>query len=181
MKKIILSVSLILLSTVTAQAFDLTGKTGVGVTGGKVFPVGDNAFNDQAEGAWAYGAYVRHQLNPNWGVDAAFTRQDYDKICTCTRSNIVDVMGMYRVKGAEDLTPVVGAGLGLVENKGHEKLHLGVRLRAGMEKAYSEQLTFGLLLDYQNVSKLPGSDSGPIPSDIHTVVPKLEMTWYFGK
>lgn len=179
-KKLILS-SLLMLSFMTSShAFDKTGKTAIGVTLGKVIIVGDNKFHDEAEGLWAYGGYVRHHFNQNWGTDVAFTRQDYDKICSCTRSNIFDVLPFYRLKGSEDLSPIVGAGLGVVENGPHQNLHLGIRARVGIEKAFSEKLALGAHLDYQGVNKMPGAENGPRPSRINTFVPKIELTWYFG-
>jgi hypothetical protein len=180
MKTIILSTLMLLAFISNSQAFDKTGKTAVGLTGGKVFIVGGEKFNSEADGLWAYGAYARHHFDPNWGMDVAITRQDYDKICSCTRSNIFDVLGFYRVKGAEDLTPVVGLGLGAVDNGKAQNLHLGVRARVGMEKAMSEKVSLGAHIDYQAVTKMIGAKNGPRPGDIGTFTPKLEVTWYFG-
>lgn len=181
MKKMILSGILLLTLFSTVEAFDQTGKTAIGVTGGRVFPFGSNKFNDEADGSWAYGGYIRHGINPNWGIDVAATRQNYDKICTCTRSNIVDVLGFYRFKGTEDFTPIAGLGLGVVDNGKHQNLHLGTRARVGMEKAINENVAVGMNFDYQGVRKMPGAKKGPQPSDINTITPKLELTWYFGK
>lgn len=180
LKKLLLSFVIVCSIITTAGAFDKTGKTGVGLTLGKVVPVGKNKFNDEAEGLWAYGGYARHHFNPNWGADLAATRQDYDKICSCTRSNILDVLAFYRVNGADDFSPFVGVGLGAVDNGPRQNLHLGIRARAGVEKALSESLALGALVDYQGVNKMPGANSGPRPSQINSFAPKIELTWYFG-
>ncbi len=175
----IISILLSFMIITSVNAFDQTGKNAAGLTVGKVIPVGNNAFNNEADGFWAYGGYIRHHFNPNWVTDLAFTRMDYDKICTCTRSNVLDLLGTYRFNGAEDVTPVVGLGLGVVENHSHENLHLGIRARVGVEKAFSEKLALGVHLDYQSISKLPGASMGPIPSNMNLLVPKIELTWYF--
>lgn len=179
-KNFILSILVTLTFITTGHAFDQSGKTAGGVTFGKVVPFGNNVFNDQADGLWAYGAYVRHHFDPNWGMDVAITRQDYDKICSCTRSNIFDVLGFYRLKGSEDISPIAGFGLGVVDNGSHQNLHLGVRARLGIEKAYSKTLALGANIDYQGVRKMIGAKNGPVPSEINTLTPKLELTWYFG-
>jgi hypothetical protein len=182
MKKLILAASLILTFAHTVQAFDQTGKNALGITGGFNIPVGAEQFKNEADGGVAYGFYGRHHFNESMGIDLAYTRQEYTKICSCTSSDIFDVLGFYRMKGAEDVTPVFGLGLGFVDNGANQSLHLGVRLRAGVEKALPERnLALGFMLDYQSISKMIGANRGPVPSNIATITPKLELTWYYGK
>jgi hypothetical protein len=161
-------------------AYDLTKKNAFGLTGGRVFLTGSSEFKNEAEGWWVYGAYFRHHYNENWGIDIAATRLDYDKICTCTRSNVYDALGFYRLKGIEDLSPVVGLGLGVVDNKRQQNLHLGIRSRVGVDKAINEKISLGLMVDYHIITKMPGANKGPVPGDIDAIVPKIELTWYFG-
>lgn len=181
MKKLILAVTFAIVAIGTSQAFDQTGKNAIGITGGYAIPVGAEKFKKEADGGVAYGVYGRHHFNESAGMDLAYTRQEYNKICSCTSSNIFDVLGFYRLKGAEEITPIVGLGFGLVDNGLHENLHLGVRARAGIEKAMADNIALGVMVDYQSISKMIGAKRGPMPSNIATVTPKLELTWYFGK
>ena len=181
MKKLITALMIQTVVVTSVFALDLTDKQAVGITGGYAIPVGAEAFKREADGGPAYGAYYRKHFGPNWGMDVAYTKQHYSKICSCTDSDIFDVMGFYRLKGVEDMTPVVGLGLGAVDNGPHQNLHLGVRGRVGMVKSYNEKFDMGLIVDYQSVSKMIGAKRGPVPSNISTITPKLELTWYFGK
>jgi hypothetical protein len=181
MKNVLFALLLGVLMPAATKAFDQTGKTALGITGGWNFPVGAEKFKNEADPGAAFGLYLRRHLNQNWGVDTAYTRQEYNKICSCTSSNIYDVLGFYRVNGSDDVSPILGLGVGAVDNGAHQNLHLGVRARAGLEKAFTEQIALSFLVDYQRISKMPGANKGPQPSNIGTITPKLELSWYFGK
>lgn len=180
MKKLIAAIMIQTLMATAVSAFDMTDKKAVGLTGGYAFPVGGEAFKKEADGGGAYGAYFRKHFGPNWGMDAAYTKQHYSKICSCTDSDIFDVMGFYRLKGVEDMTPVFGLGLGVADNGPHQNLHLGVRARVGITKAYNEKIDMGFMVDYQSISKMIGASKGPVPGNISTITPKIEFSWYFG-
>jgi OOP family OmpA-OmpF porin len=159
------------------QAYDLSNKFGFGVTGGYAIPVFGNPFNTQANADFEFGVHGRYHFNDSLNIEMAITRAEFEH--TNVYTDNFNLLGVWRMKGAVNFTPVLGAGLGLVRLKNFtaNNLKLSGLARIGVEYGVSQWFSVGLLADYEYISKFLGQ----MPSDrIHIITPQLALTWYFG-
>ncbi|MBC7429018.1 MAG: OmpA family protein [Bacteriovorax sp.] len=175
-KKIVVMLALAAFTT-TASAYDLTNKFGLGISGGYSVPVFGNAFNTAADGDFGYGVHGRYHFNQSFNVDLSVSRFEFDK--TALSFDNMNLLGVYRVAGAADFTPIVGLGVGLTKIKNFvpKSSKLTALVRLGAEYGVSQWFSVGLFADYQYVSKFMGEMPG---GRAHVVIPQLALTWYFG-
>ena len=89
---------------------------------------------------------------------------------------------MYRFTPREWFTPIVGAGVGLVDIANYnvdDNLKLGLKLRAGIEYALSEDTILDFVIDYQFVNKMLGESDNLVIGEIHALAPQIIMTYFF--
>lgn len=158
-------------------AFDLSNKFGFGLTGGYSIPISGNPFNSEADADFGYDLHGRYHFNESYNLDLNVSRLEFAD--TKIRLDNLNLLGVWRISGAQRITPVLGAGLGLtrVKNFGPKSLKLSGILRVGLEASVSEWFSVGVLVDYQYVSKWLG-DMPTIRA--HMLIPQLALTWYFG-
>jgi outer membrane protein OmpA-like peptidoglycan-associated protein len=175
-KLLIATLAFISLSTQTF-AYDLSHKFGVGGTAGFPIPVFGNAFNSVNNAKWDASLYGRYHFNSSLGLDVGVSHDAFKG--SSTKFNNVNFLGFYRLAGAADLSPIVGAGIALTQVKNYDpkSLKLSLLARLGLEYGLSENFSIAGLVDYQYVSKILGN----MPhSRAHIVNPQLALTWYFG-
>ncbi len=161
----------------SAQAYDLSKKFGLGLSGGYSIPVFGNPFNTNSDADFGYGVHARYHFNESWNLELAVTRSEFED--STIRLDNINALGVWRLSGASDFTPIVGAGLGVTRMKNFipKSAKLSGLVRLGVEYGMTQWLSLGLLADYQYVSKLMGD----MPTTrAHIVTPQLAITWYFG-
>lgn len=160
-----------------AFAYDLSNKFGLGITGGYSIPVFGNPFNSTADADFGYGVHARYHFNESWNLELGVTRLEFED--TKIRLDNINALGVWRMAGASDFTPILGAGLGVTRMKNFtpKSAKLSGLVRLGVEYGMTQWFSLGLLADYQYVSKLMGD----MPTTrAHIVIPQLALTWYFG-
>ena len=172
--------SLVLIATSAfAEDFNYAGRWGIGGSAGYNTPVFGNIFNNAADGGETWGAHVRYHFCKSCGVEAAFTRHEFADVNSALQ--VTDLTLFKRLRPLERFTPVIGAGLGVVDISHYDpsSLKLGMKLRAGAEYALNQAWSLGLNLDYQHVNKMLFSDNLP-GRNIHALAARVGLTWYFG-
>lgn len=166
-------------STAFAEEFNYSRRWGVGASAGYNTPVFGNIFNNAADGGETWGAHVRYHLCDSCGLEAAFTKHEFKD--TQSALQVTDLTFFKRLRPLERLTPVIGAGLGVVDISNYDpsSLKLGMKLRAGAEYALNQVFSLGLNVDYQHVNKMIMGDNLPV-RNIHTLAARVGLTWYFG-
>lgn len=166
-----------LCGALTAQAYDYSGKFGLGLGGGATIPSFGNQFNDVADPELTGTAYARYHFSQAFGLDAAYTRNEFQD--TNMAMNIYDLLGFYRFMPTEKFSPVFGLGAGAVDLDKYEptSMKLGLRARLGIEYALNEAFSLAGHVDYHHISKI--DNNLPIGT-AHVIAPKVALTWYFG-
>jgi OOP family OmpA-OmpF porin len=162
-----------------ADTFDYSKKFGIGGSFGYNTPIFGNNFNTEADSGETWGVHARYHLCASCGIEAAFTKQEFSD--TKSALQVTDVLFFHRLKAMERFTPVLGAGVGVVDITHYDpnSLKLGFKIRAGAEYALNKAFSLGLNVDYQNVTKMLFSDNLP-GRNINTLAARLGLTWYFG-
>lgn len=173
--------TLIALLTLTfltpAYTYDLTHKFGIGGSVGFPIPAFGNNFNDVADAEWAASVHGRYHFSPTCGLDLNVSKEGFKD--TSMNFKNINLLGFWRIFGAENFTPVVGIGAGVTKIKDYlpGSAKLSLLARGGLEYAVMPSLSFGALVDYQYVSKILGK----MPAGAaHVFNPQLAFTWYFG-
>ncbi|MBC7714687.1 MAG: OmpA family protein [Rhizobacter sp.] len=175
-KKILVVLAMAAFAT-SASAYDMTNKFGLGISGGYAIPVFGNAFNRAADGDFGYGVHGRYHFNQSFNLEIGVSRTEFDK--TNLAFDNLNVLGVFRVAGAADFSPIVGLGVGLTKIKNYfpKSAKLTGLVRLGAEYGVSQWFSVGLFADYQYVSKFMGDMPG---GRAHVIAPTLALTWYFG-
>lgn len=161
----------------SASAYDLSNKFGLGISGGYSIPVFGNPFNSAADADFGYGVHARYHFNESFNLELGVTRSEFED--TKIRLDNINALGVWRLSGASDFTPVLGAGVGVTRMKNFtpKSAKLSGLVRLGVEYGVTQWFSLGVLADYQYVSKLMGD----MPTTrAHIVTPQLALTWYFG-
>ena len=176
-KKMVAVLALTLALTQSALAYDLSNKFGFGISGGYSIPVFGNQFNSNADADFGYGVHGRYHFNEFFNLDLGITRSEFED--TNIRFNNVNLLGVWRMGGSNDVTPIFGLGIAgtRIKNYVPKNIKLSGLARLGVEFGLSPSLSLGLLADYQYVTKFMGDMPG---SRAHIVTPQLALTWYFG-
>lgn len=178
MKKL-LSLCLLVSQVAVAQSYDYSKKWGIGGSYGYNTPVFGNITNDVADGDETWGFHVRYHLNSSSGLELAYTKHELSD--TPLTLQVTDLTWFKRLAPTSRLSPVIGAGLGVVDISDYDpgNLKLGVKLRGGLEYALTNALSLGLNVDYQHVNKMLFSDNLPT-RNAHVIAARAGITWYFG-
>lgn len=176
-KKMVAAIALTAAFAQSASAYDLSHKFGLGVSGGYSIPVFGNAFNSATDADFGYGVHGRYHFNESFNLDFGVSRSEFKD--TDMRFDNINLLGVWRLGGSSDITPVVGLGVAgtRIKNFTPKSMKLSGLARLGVEFGVVEWFSIGLLADYQYVSKLMGDMPG---SRAHIVTPQLALTWYFG-
>ena len=176
-KKILTVCALSIAFTQSAQSYDLTNKFGLGISGGYSIPVFGNQFNSAIDADFGYGIHGRYHFNEYFNVDFGVSRSEFED--TKIRFDNINLLGVWRMGGSSDITPIFGLGVAGTRIKNYEpkSMKLSGLARFGVEFGLRDWLSLGLLADYQYVSKIMGDMPG---SRAHVVTPQLALTWYFG-
>lgn len=161
----------------SASAYDLANKFGLGISGGYSIPVFGNNFNTAADGDFGYGVHARYHFNSSMNLELGVSRSEFDN--TKLHFDNLNLLGVWRMAGAANCTPILGLGVGATRIKNYvpSNLKLAGLARLGVEYGVSQWFSVGVLADYQYVSKLMGD----MPTGrAHVVTPQLALTWYFG-
>lgn len=162
-----------------AQSYDYSKKFGFGGSYGYNTSVFGNPFNEAADGDDTWGLHLRYHLDQSNGLELGFTKHEFAD--TTSALQVTDVTWFKRLNGTERLTPVIGAGAGVVDitNYPEKNLKLGLKLRTGVEYSIKPCLTAGLNVDYQHVNKMFFSDNLDV-RNIHVLSARFGLTYYFG-
>ena len=176
-KKLIAVCALSIAFTQSAQSYDLSNKFGLGISGGYSIPVFGNQFNSSTDADFGYGVHGRYHYNEYFNVDFGVSRSEFED--TNVRFDNINLLGVWRMGGSADITPVFGLGVAGTRIKNYEpkSMMLSGLPRFGVELGLVDWLSLGLLADYQYVSKIMGDMSG---SRAHVITPQIALTWYFG-
>lgn len=174
--KIFLSILLILFFN-QVHAYDLAHRFGVGVGGGVPIPVFGNDFNNLNDHKWEASLYGRYHLSSAYGLDLGISHEAFKG--SKEKFDNANLLGFWRMAEAADLTPLIGAGLGLtkIKNYSPSSLKLSFLARIGVDYGLSQDFSLAGLVDYQYVSKLLGDMPG---SRAHVLIPQIALTFYFG-
>lgn len=166
--------------TLSAQtfAYDMTGKFGLGVSGGLPIPVFGNNFNSAYKQKWDASLYGRYHFTSAYGIDLGISHEAF-KGPMKLKANNLNALGFWRTAGTANLSPIIGAGLGFTKLKDYtpNNLKLSLLARLGLEYSVAECFTVAGLVDYQYISKILGDMPG---SRAHVIIPQVALTWYFG-
>ena len=180
MFKKIIALLIVTAFTTTASAYDLTNKFGLGISGGYSIPVFGNTFNDNLDADFNYGIHARYHLNSSMNLELGVSRSQFDEVdVSDLRFDNINFLGVWRMDGVNDFSPILGLGLGTtrIKNLEAKSMKLSALARLGVEYGISEWFSAGLFADYQYVSKLLGE----MPDGrAHVVTPQVALTWYFG-
>lgn len=176
--KLLLGLLFIVSSAAMAETFDYSKKIGIGGSAGYGTPVFGNIFNHAADGGENWGLHLRYHTCESCGFEAAFTKYEFND--TKSALQVTDILYFKRLNPLARLTPVIGAGLGVVDitNYDPNSLKLGLKLRGGAEYAINKNFSLGANLDYQHVNKMLFAANLP-SRNIHVVSAKIGLTWYF--
>ncbi len=178
MKK--LAIGLLLASqAVSAQSYDYSKKWGFGGSAGFNTPIFGNTLNTLADADATWDLHVRYHLNKSSGLELAFTKHELSD--TNITAQVTDVTWFKRLSPTSRLTPIIGAGAGVVDltNYDPNSLKLGLKLRGGLEYALNEAFSLGLNVDYQHVNKMLFAANLPT-RNAHIIAGRVGVTWYFG-
>lgn len=169
----------LLSSSVFAGEFNYSKRWGIGGSAGYNTPVFGNIFNNSADAGETWGVHARYHLSETYGLEAAFSKHEFDDVKSALE--VTDLTFFNRLRPTERLTPVIGAGLGVVDISNYDpnSLKLGLKLRAGAEYALNQAFSLGLNIDYQHVNKMLMGDNLP-GRNIHVLAARVGLTWYFG-
>jgi len=176
-KKMVAVLALTAAFAQSASAYDMSKKFGLGISGGYAIPVFGNPFNTATHSDFAYGAHGRYHINEFFNMDFGVSRFEFDD--TRTRFDNINLLGVWRLAGRSDVTPIAGLGVAgtRIKNFTPKSMKLSALARLGMEFGLSEWFSVGVFADYQYVSKLMGD----MPTTrAHIVTPQLALTIYFG-
>lgn len=170
-------IALLIATTSSVFAYDLSKKFGIGIGGGYPIPVWGNPFNDAADPKWQGSLFGRYFFDSNIGMEIGASMAEFKD--TNWEFKNAQILALWRMAGAASLTPVIGLGTGVtdIDNFNPGSLKLSLLGRLGAEYDLSPSVSLGLLADYQYVSKLMG-DMSTRPA--HVIIPQLTLTWYFG-
>lgn len=176
-KKLTVLIVLMAAFSQSASAYDLSNKMGLGLTGGYSIPLFGNPFNTKANADFGYGVHGRYHFDESFNLELGVTRSEFKD--TNMQFDNLNVLGVWRMNGASDFTPILGAGLGLtkIKNLVPKSIKLAGIVRAGAEYGMTQWFSVGLFADYQYISKFMGEM--PLRRT-HVVTPQLALTWYFG-
>lgn len=174
---------LLLLLFLTAPTFadtpDFSHKFGFSLAAGRNEPIFNNEFDQKADGENVMGAYLRYQINKESGLQFGYTRYEWSNSPTAAR--IYDLVYMYRLAKRHWFTPILGAGVGLVDIAHYnvdENLKLGLKARVGVEYVISENMLIDGVIDYQYVGKMPGEEREITVGEMHAIAPQLILTYF---
>ncbi len=173
----VLAVVLFFCNMQNTYSSDMSQKFGFGLTGGYSIPLFGNPFNSEADADFGYDLHGRYHFNESYNLEVDVSRLEFAD--TNIRLDNLNFLGVWRVGGAKQVTPILGMGVGLtkVKNFGPKSLKLSGLVRAGLEASISEWFSVGVSVDYQYVSRLLGD----MPTTrAHMLIPQLALTWYFG-
>lgn len=176
-KKMVAVLALTAAFAQSASAYDLSNKFGLGISGGYSIPVFGNPFNSSADADFGYGAHGRYHFNESFNLDFGVSRSEFED--TKVRFDNINLLGVWRLGGSSDITPIAGLGVAgtRIKNFTPKSMKLSGLARLGMEFGMSQWFSVGLFADYQYVSKL----AGDMPNTrAHIVTPQLALTVYFG-
>lgn len=178
MKSIAL-IALVFCQIALADTYDYSKKWGIGGSWGYNTPVFGNPTNKAADGDQTWGLHLRYHICASCGLEAAFTKHELSD--TKSALQVTDVTFFHRLNPTARFTPVVGAGLGVVDVTHYDpkNLKLGAKLRAGAEYALNKDFSLGLNVDYQHVNKMLFAANLP-GRNIHAIAARANLTWYFG-
>ena len=176
-KKMVAVVALTAALAQSASAYDMSKKFGLGVSGGYSIPAFGNPFNSSADADFGYGAHGRYHFNEFFNLDFGVSRSEFED--TDVRFDNINLLGVWRLAGSANVTPVFGLGVAgtRIKNFQPRSMKLSGLVRLGMEFGMNEWVSLGLFGDYQYVSKLMGDMPG---TRAHIVTPQLALTFYFG-
>ncbi|MEA9355496.1 OmpA family protein [Bacteriovorax sp. PP10] len=176
-KKMVAVLALTAAFAQSASAYDLSHKFGLGISGGYSIPVFGNPFNSSADADINYGVYGRYHFNDSFNLEFGVSRSEFDK--TDVRFDNINLLGVWRLAGSSDITPIAGLGVAgtRIKNFTPKSMKLSGLARLGVEFGITQWFSVGLLADYQYVSKLMGDMPN---TKAHVVTPQLALTWYFG-
>jgi len=161
----------------TVSAYDLTNKFGLGISGGYSTPVFGNNFNSSSDADFGYGIHARYHFSSSMNLELGVSRSEF--IDTNVQFDNLNLLGVWRMGGANHFSPVLGLGVGTtrIKNFAPSSLKLTGLARLGAEYSVTQWFSIALMADYQYVSKLMGK----MPTGrAHVVTPQLALTWYFG-
>lgn len=176
-KKMVTIFALTIAFAQSAYSYDMSNKFGLGITGGYSIPVFGNQFNSLSDADFGYGVHGRYHFNEIFNLDFGVSRAEFED--TKLRFDNINLIGVWRLAGVSDVSPIVGLGVAgtRIKNFTPKSMKLSALARLGVEFGMSESFSLGLLADYQYVSKLMGK----MPNTrAHVVTPQLAATWYFG-
>jgi OOP family OmpA-OmpF porin len=176
-KKMVAVLALTAAFAQSASAYDLSHKFGLGISGGYSIPVFGNPFNSSADADFNYGVHGRYHFNESFNLDFGVSRSEFKD--TDVRFDNINLLGVYRLAGSSDISPIVGLGVAgtRIKNFTPKSMKLSGLARLGVEFGITHWFSVGLLADYQYVSKIMGD----MPNTrAHIVTPQLALTWYFG-
>ncbi|MDD4972723.1 MAG: OmpA family protein [Bacteriovorax sp.] len=175
MKKLIAILALALLTP--AFPSDLTHKFGLGGSVGFPIPVFGNNFNSVADPEWSASVHGRYHFDQFMGLDLSVSKEGFKD--TPMNFENINLLGLWRMLGVADFTPIFGLGAGVTRIKDYlpGSAKLSLLARGGIEYNMMPSLVLGALVDYQYVSKIMGKmPDGPA----HVLNPQLALTFYFG-
>lgn len=179
MKKLVLLSCLAFTQVAVAQTYDYSKKWGIGGSFGYNTPIFGNDLNTAADGDVTWGGHLRYHYNQKDGVELGYTKHELSD--TMIAAQVFDVTWIRRLAPTARLTPVIGAGAGVVDLSHYDpnSLKLGLKLRGGLEYALSQSFSLGLNVDYQHVNKMLFADNLPT-GNAHILAGRVGLTWYFG-
>ncbi len=139
--KIILALLALTLTNQTF-AYDLAHKFGIGAGIGLPVPVFGNNFNDVADAEWGASAYGRYHFSSSTGIDLGVSKAGFKD--TSMDFKNIDLLGFWRMAGASDFTPVLGAGVGItsITDYNPKSAKLSILGRVGAEYGLAPAVAF---------------------------------------
>lgn len=186
MKKIACCLALLVTQVVYAQnafekaaddTFDYARKVGIGGSIGHSSPIFGNEFNNEADGGGLWDIHARYHLNTKHGLEAAFTRYEFDD--TTKAIQTWDLLWFMRFRPDSRFTPIFGAGIGLADiaNYDPNSVKLSWNARGGIEYGITRALSMNLTLDYMLVSKMFFAEN--LDENVHNLSARFGLTYYF--
>lgn len=162
----------------SVSAADLSNKFGLGIKGGYSIPVFGNSFNDVADADIGWGGHLRYFMNEYANLEVGYFRSTFDKVDI--EFDTYSLMGVWRMAGASDFSPIFGIGAGVTKIRNYEphNLKMSALARLGVEQTMGGNFSVGLYADYQYTSKVFGDIPGT--KGLHTVTPTLALNFQFG-
>jgi len=169
--------TILMVVALQAQAFDYTGKFGIGGSIGPDFA--GKPFNDAADENANWGAHLRYHFTNKYSFELGYNLHDFDE--SAINAKVYDLALLYQCGTYARFSPVIGLGLGAVElqNYNPSSFKLGARAILGFEYSLSEYLSAGIRAEYQRIGKMSSSNNSSLRT-VNVLTPKFIITWYFG-